>query len=269
MIHSDANVENTSDAVLNAIHNPPATPAHYYSLGSMSVEQLQAESQRQRLRITELLKKQTRTAEETQEIKEIQGRLLELTFEIVRRTDSSLLTAIPEIKESFQQDRLWLQALVKLSAFREWALPAIIGLSLIVSAYTFRFLLRKKTFPHAERAHVAYLYVVGAALFFPQMAATTTRSMLDFVQRYDWTWYPELDICLACLLCIWGPLRLKVSARMLVNVLQDGSADLKRLEAKVANRLVISQVLSFLAIECLLVIVGVPILYVILKFQSS
>ena len=63
----------------------------------------------------------------------------------------------PEIEQAFKQDRLWVSAIVKVYALEEWALPVIAGLSLIISAYTFRFLLGRKTFQLAGRAHSAYL----------------------------------------------------------------------------------------------------------------
>jgi hypothetical protein len=164
---------------------------------------------------------------------------------------------------------LWWSALLKLSALEEWAFPLITGLSTMLRAYTFCFLLRTKTFPQASRAHVAYLYIVGAALFFPHLAAAATGSLFDFADRYQWIWYPGLEVGIFGLIWIWSLLRLRLSAKMLVGIVHEGSSHARKLETQIANRLIISQAVSFVAISCLLAALGFPILHMVLKVQGA
>ena len=55
----------------------------------------------------------------------------------------------------------------------------------------------------------------------------------------------------------------------LVNVLQIGPGNDSKLETKIANRLIVSQMVSFATILFLIAIVGIPVLYVILKLQGA
>jgi hypothetical protein len=269
VIASDRKVETTSDELMAALRPPVLASYRYYTPGSMSNEELDIESKRQRNRIAQLRQIKAPTSRDLQQIAEVNERLFELAVELVRTADAPLLISTPKIEHSFQQDRLWFSAVVKVSALEEWAFPLIVGLSLIMSAYTFRFLLSRKPFQLAGGAHSAYLYVVGATLFFPHLAAATTSSVFDFADRYQWTWYPGLEVAIFGLIWIWSLIRLRTVARILVNILHVGPGNASKLETKIGNRMIISQTLSLAAISGLIAVVGAPIFYLILKFEGA
>ena len=269
VIASDQKVETTSDELMAALRPAIVVSYRYYTPGSMSGEELDIESQKQRSRMAQLRQIKALTPRHREEIAEVNERLVELAAELDKAAVAPLLISTPKIQRSFQQDRLWLSAVVKVTALEEWAFPLIAGLSLILSAYTFRFLLSRKSFQLADRGHSTYLYVVGATLFFPNLAAATTSSIFDFADRYQWTWYPGLEVAIFGLIWIWSLLRLKTAARMLANILHTGSGDVSKLQTKTANRLIISQMLSLVTISFLIAVVGVPVLYLILKLQGA
>lgn len=88
-------------------------------------------------------------------------------------------------ENEFHQERIFLQAIAKFSAFAKSCLFIITGASLVLSAYLFRLLLQKKVFPRAMEADKAYLYIIGAVLFFPHLAAAAADATFDFATRYD------------------------------------------------------------------------------------
>jgi hypothetical protein len=266
-IANDKKAEDVFANVLSAMHKTPPASGKYYPVAAMSDLELQTESQRLRDLLTMLRSKQTLSLREQERFGETKQRLLELTGELLRRSEAVAVDAAKWGKDNFFQERVFLQAIAKFSALTESCLFIITGASLVMSAYMFRFLLSKKLFPRAREADTAYLYIIGALLFFPHMAAAAANAMFDFASRYDWKLYFDLYDYIIALIAIWGLLALRSAAKMLASVLGDPVRKDTRLVIKIANRLLIAQAFSFGLIEVALLLFGLPIFYLILKAQ--
>src|ERR1700678_2598847 len=200
-----------------------------------------------------------------QQLGETEQSLLGLAGEQRRRSEAVAVDVAKWGKDNFFQERVSLQAIAKFSALTESCLFIITGASLVLSAYIFRFLLSKKLFPRAKEADRAYLYVIGALLFFPPMAAAAANATFDFASRYDWNRYFTLYAYIIALISIWALLALRSAAKMLATVWGDPARQDTRLVIKTANRLLIAQLFSFALIELALLVLGLPIFYLILK----
>jgi len=266
-IANDKKAEDVFTDALLAMHKTPPVSGRYYPLAAMSDLELRTESQRLRDLMAVLKSKQPLPPQEQVELSDTKQRLLELTGELLSRSQAVALDVAKWGKDNFFQERVFLQAIAKFSALTESCLFIITGASLVLSAYIFRFLLSKKLFPRAKEADRAYLYVIGALLFFPHMAAAAANATFDFASRYDWNLYFTLYDYIIALISIWALLALRSAAKMLAGVLGDPARQDTRLVMKTANRLLIAQLFSFALIELALLVLGIPIFYLILKAQ--
>ena len=104
--------------------------------------------------------------------------------------------------------------------------------------------------------------MTGAALLVPNFVIGVVNILVDVGSRYPLQWLAETYQLLSLSLAVWGLLRLRSIVPILTMQLAPAvDVSLRRARKIVANRLVLSNIVSFLIVNVVLGLIGVPILY--------
>ena len=180
------------------------------------------------------------------------------------RTTSRLAATFAEAQQRSLRTQAFLKALQKLNELTEKFRFAILGATLLLNALTFRWFIfrRKGDFAAPDSADSAHLYLTGAALLLPNFAIGMANILIDWGVRYQLEWLPRWYQILSLALAIWFLLSLRAVVPVLTQQLQPApTLTPRRARRLVANRLVMSNIISFLVVNVIVALIGVPILF--------
>ena len=183
--------------------------------------------------------------------------------EQVQRTMADLGLSFVRAQEEALRNETFLKAVGKLNELAERWRFAILGATLLLNAFTFRWLIRRRLeFEAQDDADRAHLYLTGAALFVPNFVIGVANILVDIGSRYPLEWLPTAYQLLSVSLVVWVLLRLRSIVPVLTMQLAPAAnVSVRRAQHLVANRLVLSNIISFMIVNVVLGLVGVPILY--------
>jgi hypothetical protein len=257
----------------DALHNPTLQPAGTEPAWArqMSTDDMKREVEQNTHRLEELHAKQNRTAADEGEIAALKKRTLELVPVFVNRTMSDLQPGTIAAQKETVTNQLNLSRIKKfVNVLNGWQ-SFIVGLSLLMAAYLFGWLVRRMRppAPFASAGRDAYLYLIGAALVLPNLLVALLNLALDLSSRFDVDWFLRIHPFLIFLIAAWAIVIALRVGRMLTEVLGDPLQKTNgKAQRRVTWRLVFSQIIVGMAIQVLVALIGLPVFWVISKFQK-
>jgi hypothetical protein len=257
----------------DALHNEhlQATQSEPDWARAMSTVEMEKESERNTQRLNELNGKKDRTGVDQAELDVLRKRTLEFVPVFDNRIMRDLQVSTLAAQKEAATNQLNLMRLKKFVGIVNGWQSFLIGLSLLIAAYFFGWRIRRlrPVLPFAFAGRDAYLYLIGASLVVPNIAAALLNVGLDLSIRFDVTWFLRIQPFLAPLLVVWAVVISLRVARMLAEVLGDPvlKADGKP-QRRVMWRLLFSQIVAGIGIQVLVGAIGLPLYWVITKLQK-
>jgi hypothetical protein len=207
---------------------------------------------------------QPRTPNVKAQMDRVRDEIVAVIDENFQRIMAGLSTSFLKAQQESLRNEAFLKAILRLKELAEKWRFLILGITLLLNAFTFRWLVRRRgsDFEAPEDADTAHLYLTGAALLLPNFAVGVTNVLVDIGDRYQLDWLPLAYQLLSVGLGIWLLLRLRSIVPVLtVQLRPSPKLSMHKAKRMIANRLVLSNFASFLAVNALLAIIGVPILF--------
>lgn len=269
-ILSDKTIEEIAHKLASPLSEPSQANDAKGPDDQASRDQLQAEFDRLRKERDAGKPRRQLTPDEQTGYDKRENRLKQLAIEIAQMTLHQNNDLGREIEESSHNESMLFQAIKKFSDLESSCFLVIIGAALVLNASLFRFLVRRKRrmFPNAGSAHIVYLYAIGSLLFFPHLAAAILGVIADLAVRFDWDSYLDYHNALIALVGLWELFQLRRAVLMISLQIGDPSGKSRKPAIVIANRLVISQMLTSLAVQLAVTIIGIPVFLLILRFQG-
>lgn len=269
-IEEQKNLQKTLD---DALHNPslqPSGPEPDWAR-HMSTEDMKKEVEHNTHRLEQLHAKQNRTREDESEIAALKKRSIELVPVFVDRTMSDLQPSTIAAQKEAVTNQLNLSRIKKFVDILDSWQSFIVGLSLLMAAYLFGWLVRRMQppSPFTSTGRDAYLYLIGATLVVPNLVVALLNVALDLSNRFDVDWFLRIHPFLIFLIGAWAIITAFRVGRMLAEVLGDPVHKSNgKPQRRVTWRLLFSQIIVGIAIQVVVAVIGLPVFWMISKFQK-